>query len=168
MSGTEPTSPAAVARGIAARARALAGEILAMQQDAHASGSGLPDHAMYRCDEAAADLRNAADDMLETAADLDRVAAAAAPGTCTIPWGVCPDHGNYLIGTGGRCWCQRPGCGRRWDYDREGLPCTEPARWRVTDQAGVSALMCNGHAMDARERLEGAVITAIGKDGGDE
>jgi hypothetical protein len=32
----------------------------------------------------------------------------------------------------------------------------EPARWRLTDKHGEVAVMCDGHALDARKRLEGA------------
>jgi hypothetical protein len=80
------------------------------------------------------------------------------PGACTIPWGVCPEHGNTLVGTGGKTWCRVIGCGRTWGYDRVGLPCIEAARWMVTDQHGDAIVMCDGHALDARKRLEGTRV----------
>lgn len=79
-------------------------------------------------------------------------------GACLVPWGVCPEHGNTLTSTDGKTWCRATGCGRMWNYDRVRLPCTEPTRWQVTDQHGEAAVMCDGHALDARKRLEGARV----------
>jgi hypothetical protein len=41
-----------------------------------------------------------------------------------------------------------------WDYGRADMPCTEPARWTVTDKHGHACVMCDGHALDARKRLQ--------------
>ena len=80
------------------------------------------------------------------------------PGACPILWGVCPEHGNTLTSSSGKTWCRDVECGRTWPYDRVGLPCIEPARWRVTDQHGGTLMMCDGHALDASESLEGAQV----------
>jgi hypothetical protein len=72
--------------------------------------------------------------------------------------GVCPKHGNTLISTGGKTCCRVIECGRTWSYDRVGLPCIEPAQWRVTDKHGDALVTCDGHALDARKRLEGARV----------
>jgi hypothetical protein len=63
-----------------------------------------------------------------------------------------------LTSTGGKAWCRVVGCGRMWDYDRPGLPCTEPAQWTVTDQHGDASAVCDGHALEARKCLEGAKV----------
>jgi hypothetical protein len=78
------------------------------------------------------------------------------PGACAILWGVCPEHGNTLTSSGHKTWCRAAACGRTSSYDRLGLPCIEPARWAVTDKYGSRSVMCDGHALDARKRLEGA------------
>jgi hypothetical protein len=41
-------------------------------------------------------------ELRDSAANLDCIAAATAPGTCGVPWGVCPEHGNTLTTSGGR------------------------------------------------------------------
>jgi hypothetical protein len=35
-----------------------------------------------------------------------------------------------------------------------GLPCIAPARWTVTGKHGHACVMCDGHALDARKRLQ--------------
>jgi hypothetical protein len=112
--------------------------------------------AGFRCDTAASSVRWAAEELRDTAADLSRISALSAPGTCSIPWGACPEHGNTLVSTAGRTWCRERGCQLRWDYDRVALPCTEPARWTITDQCGGASVMCDGHALDATRHIEGA------------
>jgi hypothetical protein len=149
------------ARELAARARDLAAAIAAYHQELRAAAHEPIRRAGFRCDEAAGQARQAAADLDDTAADLDRIAAAAAPGTCSIPWGACPEHGATLASSGGRTWCRVTRCRRRWDWDRMGLPCNEPARWLVTDSAGASGAMCDGHAADARQRLDGARIQPL-------
>lgn len=152
---------AAGARELAARAQDLAAAIKTYHRALQAAGWEPVRRAGFQCDTAAGWARQAAAELAGTAARLDRIAAAAAPGTCEVPWGACPVHGATLAGSGGRSWCRTAGCGRAWDYDRDGLPCTEPARWRVTDQDGDSGPMCDGHATDARRRLDGARITPL-------
>lgn len=77
---------------------------------------------------------------------------------CAAEWGCCPEHGGTLSGTGGRCRCTAPGCGRSWDWGLMGLPCPEEAAFRVRDREGKEMLLCAGHTIDARRRLVGAVV----------
>lgn len=124
---------AARARELAASVDALAAKIAALHQDISTAEEAWP-RAGFRCSTAIGSLRQAAQELRDTATDLDRIAAATVPGTCGVPWGVCPEHGNTLISSGGRTWCRDASCQRTWDYDRSGLPCTEPAHWTVTDR----------------------------------
>lgn len=80
------------ARSLAARAEALAGEIDALHREMKASGDDPVRLAGFRCDTASGSLRGAAEELRDTAADLERIAAAPAPGTCSVQWGACPDH----------------------------------------------------------------------------
>jgi len=155
------TGLSARARDIAASADALAAAIGAFEEDLRSADDEPVRRTGFRCDAATGSVHRAARELLDTAADLDRIATAAAPGTCSIPWGACPAHGNTLTSTGGKTWCRHLGCDRTWDYDRGGLPCTEPARWMVTDQHGAGGVMCTGHGKDARERLLGATIVPL-------
>ncbi|MGW5680508.1 hypothetical protein [Nonomuraea sp. NPDC003754] len=99
-------------------------------------------------------------DLQETASDLARIAAR--PGrSCTAGFGVCPEHGNALTSTGGTIRSTAAGCGRSWGYDRVGMPCAEHATHRVTDAGGGRALVCDGHAVDARARLDGGRIEPL-------
>lgn len=149
------------ARELAAMAEALASGIRAFHADLHASDSEPTRLTGFRCPNAAGEAGAIATEMRETADDLDRVAAAAAPDTCSIPWGVCPVHGNTLMSSGGESWCTRRGCGRRWDHDRGSLPCAEPAAFTLADSAGAEAPVCTGHASDARRNLTGARLKAL-------
>jgi outer membrane murein-binding lipoprotein Lpp len=142
------------ARSLAARAEALAAEIDALRRDLRAAGDHPVRLAGFRCDAASGSVRQAAGELRDTAADLERIAAAAAPGTCSVQWGACPDHGNTLSGSGGRTWCRHADCTRTWDHDRVGLPCAEPVRWRMIDRHGDAVLMCHGHAFALRACLE--------------
>ncbi len=142
-------------RGLAAQADALAAEIDALHQDIRTADE-VVHRAAFRCATAIGSVRHAARELGDTAADLDRIAAAAVAGTCSVPWGACPEHGNTLVSSGGRTWCRDASCSRTWDYDRGSLPCTEPARWTVTDQDGGTAMMCDGHTLAARVSLDGA------------
>jgi hypothetical protein len=144
------------ARELAARAEALAAAITTLHQDVRAAHDGSAHRAVFRCDDAITYAREAAEGLCDTAADLDRIAAAALPGICPVLWDVCPEHGNTLISSVGRAWCRDAHCGRTWSYDRIGLPCTEPARWTVTDQNGDTGVMCDGHALDDAKRLDDA------------
>jgi hypothetical protein len=151
-----PTDLAARARELAACAQALAAAITTLYHDIRAAQDESVRRAGFRCDTARGGTQGAAGELRSTANDLDCIAASAMPGTCPVPWGVCPNHGNTLISAGGRTWCRAPGCPRTWNYDRVSLPCCEPTRWTVTDQHGGASRMCNGHALDAAERLDGA------------
>jgi hypothetical protein len=154
-----PLSPAGL-RDLAAAAEHLAARIdvadsaLAADPDDHRSRTG------FRLSDAAGQCRQAAAALEETAGDLARIAAVPAH-ACPIGWGVCPDHGNTLTGSGGRAWCRSAGCGRRWGYDRLGSPCAEPVTHRVTDAEGTVHDVCDGHAIDCRERLIGATVTRL-------
>jgi hypothetical protein len=151
-----PGGLAARARELAAHAEALTSAITTLHHDIRAAQDESVRRAGFRCDTARGGTQEAVGELRETASDLDRIAASAMSGTCPIPWGVCPNHGNTLISSGGRAWCRTPGCARTWNYDRVSLPCIEPARWTITDKHGGSSLMCDGHAVDATKRIEGA------------
>ena len=161
--GGHDVTPARM-RALAGQAKALATAIDAATEDfrGHSADSEDPvRRAGFRLDDAAGQARAIATEMQDTAADLARIAARPT-GSCTIPWGVCPEHGNTLTSTGGKTRCIVAGCGRTWGYDRLAMPCAEPARWKLTDQHGAKALLCDGHACDARARLEGATVVPLG------
>jgi hypothetical protein len=146
------------ALSLAVRVEALADEIDTLHRDIGAARDEPVRRAGFRCDAAAGSMREASSELAETADHLERIAAAMKPGACAVPWGVCPEHGNTLTISGRKTTCRVIGCGRAWDYDRVSLPCIEPAQWRVTDKHGDALAMCDGHALDARERLEGARV----------
>ena len=112
----EPASFAACladrARDVASRADALAAEIAALRHDIQAAEREPVRQAGFRCDTATGSVRQAAGELRDIAADLDRISAASAPGTCSTPWGVCPAHGNTLASSGGKTWCQDVSCVR--------------------------------------------------------
>lgn len=146
------------ALSLAVRADALVAEIDVLHGDIRAADDEAVCLASFRSDDAAAGMRRAATDLRETAGHLGRIAAAARPTACRVQWGACPQHGNTLTSSGGKTWCRYGGCVGTWDWDRVGLPCTEPARWKVTDRQGGESVMCHGHALDARRCLEGARV----------
>jgi outer membrane murein-binding lipoprotein Lpp len=151
-----PADLAARVRKLAAHAEAVASAIAELHHDVQAAHDDSARRAGFRCDTAIGCAREAAaGELRDTAADLDRTTAAAALGTCPVPWGVCPEHGNTLTSSGGRTWCRDARCDRTWSYDRTGLPCTEPVRWTVTDQHRDTVVMCDGHTLDAANRLDG-------------
>jgi len=152
---------AARALRLAVRAEALADEIRAVHRDICAARDEPVRLAGFRCDTAIGSLRQAGTELQDTADDLARIADAMKPGACLVRWGVCPEHGNTLTSSGCKTWCRDVSCDRTWGYDRVGLPCIEPARWTVTDKHGQSSLMCDGHAFDARDRLEGARVELL-------
>ena len=115
----------------------------------------------WRLAEAGGSLRSAAEAIQATLADLELIASRPAV-RCSADWGCCPQHGNTLASSGGESWCQLRRCGLRWPYDRLASPCDEPPAWRITDMTGAVSLMCAGHAMAAREQLEGARFEEIG------
>lgn len=142
------------ARDLAARAEALAAEIAVLHRDIRAAEPEPVRRAGFRCETAVGWVREAAGYLQETSADLDRISAASTPGTYSIPWGVCPEHGNTLVSSGGKTLCREVSCTRAWDYDRLGLPCAEPALWRMIDRHGDTLVVCHGHAVDLRACLE--------------
>jgi hypothetical protein len=73
------------------------------------------------------------------------------PGSCTIGWGICPDHGATLVTRAGRSRCRV--CGHEWDYDRENGYCREPAVFLFA-----VAPVCRAHAEAAPA---GSQITPI-------
>jgi hypothetical protein len=143
---------------LAVRIEALADEINALHDDIRAARDEPVRSAGFRCDTAVGLLRQANAELQGTADHLNRVAVAMKPGSCAVPWGVCPEHGNTLTSSGRKTWCRAPGCDRTWNYDRVGRPCIEPARWAVADRHGTRLVMCDGHALDASQRLEGARV----------
>jgi hypothetical protein len=157
-----PADLAAHGQELADRAEALAREIAVLHQRIRAADDESVRRAGFRCLTTVDWLRQVADELRDASADLYRIrAATTAPGTCSVPWGACPDHGNTLISTGGMAWCRDLGCQRQWNYDRVALPCAEPARWTITDQCGGTGVMCNGHALDATSRIEGARVAPL-------
>jgi hypothetical protein len=157
------TAAAGRALSLAVRAEALADEVDALHRDIRTARDEPVRRAGFRCATAVGWMRQAGTELAETAGHLERIAAAMKPRACAVPWGACPDHGNTLTSTGGKTWCRVTGCGRKWDYDCVGLPCIDPARWKVTDRHGQACMMCDGHALDARKRLEGACVELRGE-----
>jgi len=148
------------ARGLAAAAADLYRQL----READIARDADPDPARrragWRLDVAAGGLRSAAEELLDTADELIRMAVRTAD-ACPVPWGVCPEHGATLRSSGGRCWCTAPGCLRRWHHDRLGEPCTEPVTHRVVDAEGDQLDLCDGHATDARARMVGAAVLQL-------
>ena len=158
-----PVTPASL-RELAARADQLAADMEAAQAGLRSAGDEPTRRVGYRLDDGAGRARQAAASLHETAADLARLRARSAT-TCPAEWGVCPEHGNTLRGTGGRSWCVHPGCGRTWDYDRDGQACTEPAAFEVRgigDTPDGWGRLCAGHTLTARESIDGIQVRAIG------
>jgi hypothetical protein len=145
-------------RELALRAEKLAAAIDAARDDFRRVDD---DHqnpvrrAGFRLEVSAGWARQVAYDMRETAADLARLAARPAD-ACVVPWGVCPEHGNTLISTGRQSRCRA--CGQVWPYDRLSSPCTEPARWLLTDRTGAQSRLCDAHTRDAAEVIDGARV----------
>jgi hypothetical protein len=146
------------ALSLAVRIEALADEIDSLHGDIEAARDEPVRREGFRCDTAIGWLRQASAELQETADQLDRVASAMKPGACAVPWGVCSEHGNTLASSGRETWCKAAECGRTWNYDRVGLPCIEPARWKVTDKYGAVSVMCDGHAFEAHKCLDGARV----------
>jgi hypothetical protein len=153
----DPVTPARL-RELVAEAEALAAAIDQVKADLRADDSEPRRRSAFRLDEAAGQIRRAAEDLEETAGDLARIASVQG---CAIPWGVCPEHGNTLTSSGGRSWCRFAGCGREWNYNRGGLPCAEPVAWHVVDQEGTGFDACAGHAIAIRKELIGARMTQL-------
>ncbi|ADB73531.1 hypothetical protein [Geodermatophilus obscurus] len=150
-----------------ARARELAATAADLYRQLHEADLARdadPDPARrragWRLDVAAGGLQSAAEELLDTADELIRLAARRAD-ACPMPWGACPEHGATLRSTGGRCWRTTPGCLRRWQHNRLGEPCAEPVTHRVVDADGEGIDLCDGHAADARVHLIGARVIPL-------
>jgi hypothetical protein len=150
-----------------ARARELAaaaGDLYHQLREADLARDPDPDPARrragWRLDVAAGGLHSAAEELLDTADELIRLAARRTD-ACSVPWGACPEHGATLRSTAGRCWCTAPGCLRRWFHNRLAEPCAEPAPHRVIDAEGDRLNLCDGHAIDARIRIIGATVSPL-------
>lgn len=152
------STPTAELREMANQAARLAKQVRATHSRLRAAGDAPTRQAGYRLDDAAGAIQQAAGEIGDTIADLTRIANR---GSCAAEWGLCPEHGNTLARSGRRTWCRAGRCRRRWDYDRGGLPCDQPATYRVRDTSGGKTLLCTGHADDARKRLIGASVTPL-------
>ncbi|QNE85119.1 hypothetical protein F0345_29010 (plasmid) [Streptomyces rutgersensis] len=76
---------------------------------------------------------------------------ATVPSRCTVPWGVCPEHGGTLKSRarateGFDSWCTNPVCFNVWPYDRLDAACTEPATHTIQADGGDRYVVCDGHA----------------------
>jgi hypothetical protein len=69
------------------------------------------------------------------------------PGSCSLGWGVCPEHGDTLETVAGRSRCTA--CGTEWDHDREHQHCREPVAYLL----GMSPV-CRAHAAAAPPRSQ--------------
>lgn len=155
--GPAPVTPTEL-NDLGARARLLAADVDVLHARLRAASDEPTQRSGFRLLDAAGSARQVAAELEATATDLHRIVNRSA---CPADWGVCPEHGRTLASDGGRSWCLRIGCGRRWPYDRAGLPCTEPPAFDVRDAEGGGGPMCAGHTIDARERIIGVVITPL-------
>jgi hypothetical protein len=153
-----PSTEITELRRLAGHALHLSEQVSAVDNRLAGAGDEPTRRAGYRLDDVASNLLRVANELTAAVDELTRIANR---GTCAADWGLCPEHGNTLTSSGGRSWCRRPGCRRRWDYDRGGLPCTEPAAYRVRDNAGGESQLCTGHANDACQRLTGARLIPL-------
>ncbi|MET8704177.1 hypothetical protein ABZW10_35805 [Kitasatospora sp. NPDC004723] len=84
--------------------------------------------------------------------------SARVPSRCSVPWGVCPEHGATLASSAGRTWCMDPSCLKAWPYDRMGAACLEPATHTVQASDGGRYIVCDGHARAARIHVVGGHV----------
>jgi hypothetical protein len=152
VTGAEVTP--ATMRALAGQAAELAEAVATAAATMRAAADAPTRLATFRLDDLIGELRRAGYGLEDTAKDLARIRGRS---ECPADWGVCPDHGATLASLGGRSACTVRGCARAWDYDRAGLPCSEPVAFEVhhDGEAGVMR-MCAGHARDAEARLIGA------------
>lgn len=144
-----------------AQLRDLAGRAAALAADIDRAHQALRDaddpvrRTGFRLDDVVGSLHRGEAELAATATDLARVVAARDPRICSAQWGVCPEHGNTLVSSGGVTRCRS--CGRSWSYDRLG---SEPATYLVTDPHGGTVRLCRGHAIDLAE-TQGWTIAEI-------
>ncbi|MFC8209065.1 MULTISPECIES: hypothetical protein [Streptomyces] len=87
---------------------------------------------------------------------------AADSSRCTVPWGVCPEHGATLKSSGGRAWCMDLACLNAWPYDRLDAACTESATHTLQADDGDRYVVCDGHALTARTQItDGQVLPGL-------
>ncbi|MEU4704724.1 hypothetical protein [Nonomuraea dietziae] len=146
-------------RELAARAEQLAEAIEALRRQL-SRGEDTLRRTGYRLDDAAGWIRQAAQDLQATASDMPRLAALPTD-ACTVPWGVCPEHGNTLIASGDMTTCKSAGCRRAWGYNRDTALCAEPVTHRLIDAGEVETLVCDGHAVAARDQLVDARLEPL-------
>ncbi|MEV0379451.1 hypothetical protein [Nonomuraea sp. NPDC050643] len=139
---------------LAVRVEALTAEI---RQLCDSVPAGSPEHEpLVAARQAAEWLARGAEDLQLAAGDLARLRAQQ---TCSMPWGVCPEHGNTLSSKAGVSTCRV--CRRTWTYDRPGRPCGEPVTWKVIDRAGTETRMCDGHVLGARAAVREATFLRL-------
>jgi hypothetical protein len=138
-------------RELAQRVEALAAEMTAIRDRLHAAADSPTQRVSFRLDEGASGVRRGATALTETAADLSRVLDRP---DCPANWGACLAHGGTLRASG-VAWCDARGCRRAWNYNRLGLPCSEPAAYVVRDGRGSEMRLCAGHTVTAKESLDG-------------
>ncbi|MFJ2781517.1 hypothetical protein [Kitasatospora sp. NPDC087315] len=81
------------------------------------------------------------------------------PSRCSVPWGVCPEHGATLASSAERgTWCMDPACLETWPYDRMDAACVEPATHTVEAGDGGRYIVCDGHARAARIHIVGGQV----------
>ncbi|MEV2270502.1 hypothetical protein [Nonomuraea africana] len=147
MTSTPATPTPEQVRELATRAEELAAAIDTVAGDL--SQTDPAGRAGFRLPDAAGLVRQAASELLETAAELSRIACR--PFTfCSMGWGVCPEHGDTLASIGSATRCTVRGCVRVWGYGHEKAPCAELATHRLIDAEGAETLVCRGHAVQAR------------------
>lgn len=142
----------ATMRALAGQAAELAEAVATAAVTMRAAGDEPTRRATYRLDDLVGELRRAGTGLEDTAEDLARIRARS---ECPADWGVCPDHGATLTSSGGRSACTVRGCARAWDYDRAGLPCSEPVAYEVHHDGEPVVRMCAGHARYAADHLDG-------------
>lgn len=148
-------------RELAALAEGLAAAVDAVQAALRLADAEPTRRVGFRLDDAAGSIRRAAADLELTAGDLARLRSRP-PGTCPAEWGCCPEHGATLTSSGGGSWCSAAGCGRRWSYDRLGLPCAEPVAFEVRGAGDVRwGPLCAGHTATARRQLDGVEVRPV-------
>lgn len=142
---------------LAVAARTLAAQIEVVDQGIRASNTPHRS-AGFRLDTTASYVRSVAAQLEVTARDLACVDQHGEH-TCQARWGVCPEHGDTLCSSDGRCWCRA--CRRTFDYHRSGLACDQPAAYLLRDGFGDPSVLCEAHATVAGERLAGAQLTPL-------